>query len=184
MIRSWFAKGSNPDIAPSGPTLPTVKFDASRVTEAVKADLWTSIQEFEDLPVGEEEAIYEAALRSISKGRALNILSDALIGVEVPKARAAEIAILLNNRATAMMAADRQLALGITEGIWRYSGAPCLSGRPQSDADRRRDQAHKAADGKRYRLAQGLLIEGRLTHPGREPGCKCFSKPIIRGFDD
>lgn len=184
MILSWFTKLGSPDLPPNGPTLPTVKFDASRVTDAVKADLWESIQEFDDLPVGEGEAIYQAALCSISKGRALNILSDALTGIEVPKARAAEIAILLNNRATAMMDADRQLALGITEGIWLYSGAPCCSGRLQNDADRRRDDAHKAANGKRYLLAQGLLIEGRLTYPGREQGCKCSSKPIIRGFDD
>lgn len=181
MIFGWFSKGGEP--LPSKPTLPTVRFDSSRVKDHVKADLWASIQEFEDLPLGSEQAVYDAALRSIMKGRAFDILSRALVAMDVHKSRAAEITTLLHNRATAMMALDRQLALGITEGKWLYSGAPCYSTRRPSPADLRQDAAHKAANGKVFALTTGLVIDGRATHPGREPGCKCMANSVIPGFD-
>jgi hypothetical protein len=112
------------------------------------------------------------------------VLSDALIGMGVTKTRAAEIAGLLNNRATALMNIERQLSLGITEGKWLYSGAPCHLRSPPTDEDYRRDSAHRVASGKRYRLSKGLAVDGRLTHPGREPGCKCALVAAIPGFHD
>jgi hypothetical protein len=181
MISRFFTRRRKPD--EKALRIPTVRFDASLVTESVKADLWKTIQEFEDLPAGEERAIYEAALLSISRGRDLYVLSVALVDMGVAKERAADIALMLNNRASSIMEADRKVALGITHAQWTYAGAPCFSGRSPAAADRRRDAAHKAANGKLYPLATGMLIDGRHIHPGREPGCKCVSIVVVPGFD-
>lgn len=184
MIFDWFTKRNRRNGAASKSGVPTVKFDASRVSDTVRADLWESVRSLPDIPEGHQEALYAEALRSIEAGRALNILCDALILMDMPKSSAAAIARFLNNRATSAMNAERALASGITEAKWMYSGAPCFSTVQPTDGERRRDEAHKAANGKRYRLADGMAIDGVTTHPGRDGGCKCVSIPIVPGFGD
>ena len=166
------------------PTLPTVRFDASRVTHAVRADLRERINEFEDLPYGEEQTIYDAALAAVTKGGALDILASTLTGMGVPSGRAAEIARYLCFRASEIMNVERSVALGLTEAKWSYSGAPCYSTNTPTPAQCRQDATHKAANGRRYPIPTGMLIDGRRTHPGMEPGCKCVSVAVIPGFDD
>lgn len=74
--------------------------------------------------------------------------------------------------------------VGIKYAIWMYSGAPCHTNRKNSSAkDIRQDTAHRAANGKRYEVAEGMLLNGRLTLPGREEGRKCASRSIIPGLD-
>jgi hypothetical protein len=95
------------------------------------------------------------------------------------------VALSLNNRASSLMQVDQQSALGITEAKWLYSGAPCFVSKHPAPADElRRDAEHKAANGKRYPLNEGLMIGGRLTYPGREAGCKCVANPVVPGFND
>jgi hypothetical protein len=108
-------------------SLPTVKFDASRVTQDVQDDLKATIRALSD--IGEEhfQAVYDAALESIKRGRDLGMLCRAISDLKLPgmtKARAADIARLLNNRATTLMTTQRQLDAGITRARWLYSGAP------------------------------------------------------------
>jgi hypothetical protein len=167
--------------------IPTVKFDSSRVTEAVKADLKKNIKRIKEFDESHFSQIYDAALRSISRGRDLATLFNAIVELNLPnmtKHRASEISHGLNNKATVMMNRDRQISLGIKYAIWEYSGAPCqVNPQKPSAKDILQDKAHKAANGKRYEVAKGMLLNGRLTMPGREKGCKCFSRSIIPGFD-
>jgi hypothetical protein len=152
------------------PSIPKVRFDRSRVTEAVKADLWTAVQEYEDLPLGEERAIYEAALEGISRGRDLAFIAKAMTDRGVSQRRAGEISRYLTNRAMSIMDRDRLMALCITEARWLWSGACDVDG-------------HKAATGKTYDPRSGLKIARRRTIPGREPGCSCVGIPMVPGFD-
>lgn len=155
--------------------LPTIAFDASSVTDTIKDDLRNNIQLLEEIDASQFDMVYEAALRSIAKGRALHVLFDALMTIEgMGKRRASAISLSLNNKATALIEVQRCLELGIEYATWRYSGAPC--GNPEQDA------THKGANGKSYLIAQGMLLDGRWTHPGYEDECKCFSKPIVPGF--
>lgn len=151
-------------------SIPTVRFDRTRVTEAVKADLWTTVQEYEDLPVGEERAIYEAALEGISRGRDLGFITKAMTVRGMPQRRAGEIAHHLTNRAMGFIDTERMATLGITEARWLWSGACGVEG-------------HKAANGKMYDPQSGVKIGGRTTVPGREPGCSCVGNPVVPGFD-
>lgn len=166
--------------------IPTVKFDPARVTEAVKADLQANIRGLPEIDKKNFEQVYDAAIRSISTGRDLHLLTNATLGLNietVTKKRAAEIALLLNNRATALMERDRQISLGVTHAIWFYSGAPCIMDpRTPTKHEIQQNAAHKAADGKEFEVAKGMYLNGNWTWPGIEPGCKCVSRSKIPGF--
>lgn len=155
--------------------IPTVQFDASSVSKSVKVDLRRNIEALEDVAQGDVGMIYEAALRAVMKGGALNILFDALMTIDgMSRGRAEEITHNLNSKASVLIKNEKSLELGVTDAVWRYSGAPC--GTPKQDA------SHRAADGKRYSIAKGMYIDGAWTHPGYEDGCMCISKPIIPGL--
>lgn len=166
--------------------IPTVRFDPNRVTDAVKDDLKNNIKGIKDFDDANFEQVYDAALRSITRGRDLAILFNAIMELNIPdmsKLRAGEISRILNNKATALIDRDQKLSLGIKYAVWVYSGAPCQNNPKKPSAkDIRQNEAHKAADGKRYEISQGMLINGRLTMPGRDEGCKCFSRAVIPGL--
>lgn len=163
--------------------IPTVKFDQSRVTAAVEAEVRSTLQGVSEIGESRFASAYDAALQSVRAGRNLKILHDALMDLGLAKQRASEVARLVNSRATSLMERERQSSLGITEAVWLYSGAPCMtnSKTPLSE-DRRRDADHLGANGKRYAVAEGMLMNGRRVWPGQEPGCKCVSKSVVPGF--
>ena len=160
--------------------IPTIKFDASRITETVKADLKKYILLFGEINQNHFEQIYDAALRSISAGRDLSLLYNVLIQMDgITKRRAGEIALLLNNKATALMSKERQESLAIKQAQWLYSGVPCEI---NSSVPTGQDVAHKAASGKLFDVRKGMFLDGKWTWPGVEPGCRCVSKAVIPGF--
>lgn len=167
--------------------IPTVEFDPKRVTDDVKADLKSNIRKIEGFESHVDE-IYDAALRSIFRGRDIATLFDAIMKLNLPgitKQRAKEVSLSLNNKATALMNRDRQAELGLEYAIWMYSGAPCqLNPKKPSAEDIRQDAAHKAANGKRYQIAKGMFLNGRFTMPGWAEGCRCSSRSVIPGFDE
>jgi hypothetical protein len=166
------------------PPIPTVQFDPSRVTKAVEAEVRATLRESSGLSAADLERAYDAALASIRSGRDMAVLSAALAALGLPKSRASDLAILVNNRATAVIGREHQTSLGITDAIWLYSGAPCrVDGAHASPEGAAQDAAHKAANGQRYRVAEGLLIGGQRVWPGQAAGCRCISKSVIPGFD-
>lgn len=162
-------------------TMPSVTFDPSTVSKNVKADLRRTIELLDDLEQKHIQRIYEAALRSISVGRDLHMLYTALMQIEgMPKGRAAEIALSLNNKATALINRERQASLGITHAIWMYPNAPCMRDpKHPTAADVQQDSTHRAANGKKYEIAKGLFVDGKWTRPGVEEGCKCTPRPVL-----
>jgi hypothetical protein len=101
------------------------------------------------------------------------------------KGRAAELALSLNNKATALIDRERQASLGISHAKWMYSNAPCMKdpSRPVA-ADARQDSAHRSANGKQYEIGMGLFVDGKWTWPGVEEGCKCSSRAILPGLEE
>jgi uncharacterized protein with gpF-like domain len=168
------------ELRPDG--IPTVSFDASRVSEAVKADLRNNILLLRDVDEHHFDQVYEAALRSITAGRDLSVLYNALMRMNIAgmtKGRASDIAHLLNNNATALMTRERLDTLGIKQAVWRYSGAPCEIN-PKTPTGQ--DAAHRAANGKSFDVSKGMFLNGKWTWPGTEPGCRCVSKSCVPGF--
>jgi hypothetical protein len=126
--------------------IPTVAFDASKVTDAVKADIRKDILLLE-IDRKCVDRVYEAAVRLISAGRDLSVLHDALMRLNVSgmtTQRAGEIARFLNNSATALMNRRRQESIGIKQAVWLYSGAPCEIN-PKKPIGQ--DAAHRAPNG-------------------------------------
>jgi len=155
--------------------VPTVSFDSSRVTPLVRADLEATLRLIADIPSTDFDRIHRASLESVSRGRDLQVVAQALLTIDgITKKRAGAIARLVNNRATSIMDRQRQLGLGMKQGIWRYSGASC------SDAD---DDVHSRLDGKKYSLEKGMAVGKHRVWPGMQEECKCGSSPIIPGFD-
>jgi hypothetical protein len=162
--------------------IPTVKFDSSRVTVTVKIDLAKNISDLREIDKTNFEQVYDAALRSISAGRDLHLLYNALMQLNISgmtKRRAEEITLELNNKATALMNKERPESLGIKQAQWLYSGAPCEIN-PKKPTGQ--DAVHRAANGKLFDVSKGMFLNGKWTWPGVEPGCKCVSKSIIPGF--
>jgi uncharacterized protein with gpF-like domain len=172
--------------APVKHSMPTVKFDASRVTPEIEAEIRAVINETPEIPESERETVYQAALGGVRRGGDLHTISLALLAmpdVDLSKARVGAICRYIDRRASALMDRNRQLAIGITEATWLYSGSPCHSYRGSADEDEAQDAAHKAANGKRFKLSDGMKINGRFVLPGQDAGCKCVSKAIIPGLD-
>lgn len=166
--------------------IPAVKFDVSKVTDAVKISIQNEIMQLEDVDSDHFGQVYDAALRSISTGRDLSLLHQALLRMNIngmTKDRASEIARLLNNKATALMQKKQQESLGIKSAIWLHSGAPCVTDHKTTrDWEKQQDAAHRAANGKHYDVNKGMFLNGKWTWPGTEPGCRCVSKAVMRGF--
>ena len=168
---------------PTSYIIPTVKFDSLKVTEAVRADIRKNVELIEGIDPKHFDQVYEAALSSVTAGRNLFLLANALMQMNIDgmtKGRAGQIARFLNNIATATINRIDQHSLGITEAIWMYTGAPC-GANPKKPG--RQNTAHKAANGKRYKIAEGMLLNGKWTWPGYEDGCRCFSKSVIEGIN-
>lgn len=131
-----------------------------------------------DLSQNDRQALYPVVVESVSRGQDLRLLASAInargiAGVTVR--RAAEISRFLNSRAISTICREQQIAIGIRYARWLYSGAPC-------DGAEGMDRAHKAANGKRYLVDKGLLIGRKLSWPGREFGCKCMARSVVKGF--
>lgn len=164
-----------PVAAPERPTLPTVKFDSSRVTPEIGTVVRAYIADLSEIAPEDRAVIVKAAMLSVTRGQDLHVLATALIGVGVSKRRAGDIARNLNSRATSMMDVANAIRLGVTDAQWVWSGVPC-------GGSEQRVQGHQAANGQIYSLVHGMLIGGIRAWPGREDGCKCRSALQIKGF--
>lgn len=189
---NWFIRkkakmSSEPEEKVGRNRIPTVKFDASRVTEDVKLEIRESVAQIGEIDARHFDEIYDAALRSVSAGRDLHVLYEALMRISadgITRRKAEEIARHINNRATSFMNRNRQKALGIEDAVWLYSGAPCMTNTHKPTAEEiRQDAAHKLASGTRFKASKGMFLDGKWTWPGQENGCRCFSKSVIEGFD-
>ena len=114
-----------------------------------------------------------AVMRSVTAGRDLSSLTKELeYRYGVTRRRAANIALSQNNLATSSMTRARQLELGL-KAKWLHSGGG-KHPRPR----------HVKASGTEYDPAVGLPIgdKGQLVFPGQEPGCRCVSRSVVKGF--
>lgn len=164
------------------------KSDTEHLTAAVLADLEQNVRELPEVNEQNFDAFYDMAVRSLTRvgdmySFSINIKELNIAGLT--DHRASQIARDLSFRAKDIIDRERQAAIGITEAKWLYSNAPCMvNPHKPSPADAKRDAAHKAANGKRYVIAKGLMINGKTSWPGRESGCRCSSRSIIPGFGE
>jgi hypothetical protein len=160
-------------------SIPVVQFDRRRITQAVKNDLNETIALLEDIPISIRQGLFDEALQSAPK-RDLSALTRYIQNLRLNSmtpTKAADISRFIANRMTSSIQQHQQSSLGITEAIWLYSGAPC-----GFKPDFAINASHRAVGGKKFKIETGMRIAGKYTWPGREPGCKCVSQSVIKGF--
>ncbi len=139
------------------------------VRDAFTASLAENVGLIKSIPVQYHQQIEGIVMRSYSAGRDLHTMVKDLQSL-YPKAqnRAVLIARDQSNKANAVVNRARQLQLGISEAIWMHSHA---GKEPRPD--------HVAANGKRYKIAEGCLISGEYLQPGELINCRCTARPVL-----
>lgn len=137
--------------------------------DALNASITENINLIKSIPEQYLKNVEGAVMRSYSVGRDLETMVKDIRDIHpVTKRRAELIARDQSNKANAVIQRTRQLELGVTEAIWMHSHA---GKNPRPD--------HVAANGKRYKIAEGCKIGGEYIYPGEEINCRCTSRPIL-----
>jgi SPP1 gp7 family putative phage head morphogenesis protein len=139
------------------------------VRDAFNASLQENVGLISSLPMQHYAKIEGIVMRSYSTGRDLETMVKELKEVyPFTQKRAELIARDQSNKANAVVQRTRQMELGITEAIWMHSHAG-KNPRP----------THVAANGKKYKIAEGCLIDGKYILPGEEINCRCTSRSVL-----
>jgi len=139
------------------------------VRDAFNASLEENVGLIRSIPEKYAQQVEGAVMRSYATGRDLQTMTKDIQSIyPVTFTRAAFIARDQSNKANAVVNRARQLELGMTEAIWMHSHAG-KNPRP----------THVAANGKRYEIAKGCLIDGEYIQPGEEINCRCTSRPLL-----
>lgn len=148
----------------------TVEFKMTpAVRDAFEASLAENVGLIKSIPDQYLTEVEGIVMRSYSAGRDLETMTRELKARHpIANRRAELIARDQSNKANAVVNRARQLELGITEAIWMHSHA---GKNPRPD--------HVAADGKRYKIAEGCKISGEYIQPGQEINCRCTSRPVL-----
>lgn len=139
------------------------------VKEAFLASLGENVGLIKSIPQQYLTQVEGVVMRAYSAGRDLQSMVDGIRKIyPVTQKRAAFIARDQSNKANAVANRARQMDLGITEAVWVHSHAGKT---PRPD--------HVAADGKKYKIADGCLISGKHIQPGEEINCRCVARPVL-----
>lgn len=137
--------------------------------DAFQASLAENVGLIKSIPEKYLQQVEGVVMRSYSAGRDLaTMVKDLKQLYPAASHRAELIARDQSNKANAVVNRARQMELGITEAIWMHSHA---GKNPRLD--------HVAANGKRYKIAEGCKISGEFIQPGEEINCRCTSRPVL-----
>jgi uncharacterized protein with gpF-like domain len=151
----------------------SVKFQLTpAMRDAFNASLAENVGLIRSIPEEYLQKVEGVVARSYVAGRDLETMV-AQIRRLYPQAsnRAVLIARDQSNKANAVAIRARQLELGIEEALWLHSHGGKV---PRPD--------HLAADGRRYKVAEGCKISGVFIQPGELINCRCTSRSILPGF--
>lgn len=153
----------------------TVKFQPTAASrEAYRAIAAEQVNLIRSIPQKYLADVQSATWNSVMKGSDMSALyKDIKSKYPIADRRAKLIARDQNHKATAVLENVRRMELGITHAVWRHSGAG-KEPRPE----------HVAASGKRYKLKDGMYLEGKWTYPGMEINCRCTSSAVILGANN
>ncbi len=148
----------------------TVKFGTTKEVESVLDGIVANnVALIKSIPVKYHGYVQDRVMDSVKKGRDLGGLTDRLEGVNgITRRRAAMIARDQNNKATESIGLARNVSLGIKEGVWMHRSG---SKEPRG--------SHVAANGKKFKLSEGLMIDGEMIFPGQKINCNCTFRPVI-----
>ena len=148
----------------------TVEFKMTpAIRDAFNASLEENVGLIRSIPEKYLQQVEGTVMRSYAAGRDLSTMVKELKQLYPAASHRAElIARDQSNKTNAVVNRARQMELGITEAIWQHSHA---GKNPRPD--------HVAANGKRYKIAEGCKISGEFIQPGEEINCRCTSRPVL-----
>jgi SPP1 gp7 family putative phage head morphogenesis protein len=137
--------------------------------DAFSATVGENVGLIKSIPEQYLQQVQGVVARAYTTGRDLETMVRELREL-YPKAtnRAVLIARDQSNKANAVVTNTRMMELGITEAIWMHS-----SGGKEPRPD------HVAANGKKYKIAEGCLISGEYILPGQKINCRCTSRAVL-----
>lgn len=139
------------------------------VRDVVQATVNQNIPLIKSIAAEHLQEVSGLVMRSVAAGRDIGYLTKELEArYGITKRRAAFIARSQNNMATSLVEKTRQQELGIVEAQWMHSHGGAHP-RP----------SHVAADGKRYKVSEGMLLDGKQTWPGVELNCRCVCRAVL-----
>jgi SPP1 gp7 family putative phage head morphogenesis protein len=152
-----------------------IKFKmTAEMNDVLRASMNEQVSLIKNLATQHLQEIEGLVMRSIAQGGALGDLSKELQRrYGITRRRSELISRDQNAKANATMTRVRQQSIGIDTAVWKHSHAG-KTPRP----------SHLAADGQEYKVKEGMLLDGKMTWPGVEINCRCFSRPVINLFKD
>lgn len=155
----------------------SVKFSLTpELRDIMQAEITQNVSLIKSIPQQYHTQVEGLVMRSVSAGRDLSELTTELRKrYGVTQRRAEFIALDQNQKATSAIQRERQLSVGISEGLWMHSHAG-KEPRP----------THLANDRKPFSLANGWHDPdpkvNRAIWPSQLPRCRCTWKPLVSGF--
>lgn len=156
----------------------SVKFPpfTPELKDIVQAGITENVGLIKSIPQAYHTQVEGLVMRSVAAGRDLSTLTTELKSrYGVTQRRAELIARDQNNKATSLIQRERQMAVGINEGLWMHS-----------HAGKKPRRTHLANDRRVFNLAEGWhdpdpKVNKRIW-PGELIHCRCTWKPIVKGF--
>ena len=147
-----------------------VDFKMTRAMQDVaKAAVVENVALIKSIPQQYFTQVEGIVMRGYSSGRDLATITEELqYRYGVTHRRAAFIARDQCNKLNADTVDARRAEIGIEEAEWMHS-----------HGGKEPRKSHVAANGKRYRISKGCLIDGEYIKPGQKPGCRCVSKSVL-----
>ncbi len=151
----------------------TVKFKTTKEVQDVLSSLISeNVSLIKSIPEKFHTDLNTQVMQSVRAGRDLGSLTETLSNrYNVTKNRARIIARDQNNKATEDITRERNISLGIEEGIWMHRSGSKTPRKP-----------HLKAHGKTFNLKKGMYIDGEWIFPGEKINCNCTFKPVILGL--
>lgn len=155
----------------------SVKFKPTRaMNDIIQANVGGNVSLIKSIPERYFTDVEGSVMRSVAKGRDVGGLTIELQKTYgITKRRAKLIAHHQNNLATGQMQKARQLELGITKAIWCHS---------HGGKEPRPNHVKAGAEKLQYDVAKGAYIDGEYIFPGELVNCRCFSRPLLIGYND
>lgn len=153
-------------------TVPIVRQHMSRQAAKALPDLvkW-STELITRMTAQEVQRLQKQIIRGFEEGQSVAKIRQTLGGMQgFNPDRARNVAIDQTNKITQGILRANDDALGITEGVWVHVAGQYTS-----------RETHKAMNGKKFRLDQGLFDSevGHYVLPAQEPFCRCTYRVVL-----
>ena len=182
MFRKLFSRKNNTIQRPlsEGATAMAIKFDPKLITPFIEKDIREFVLSFDEIPQENQKNVIDAASESLMGGGGNSfVVFTALQAAGLEKKRALIITDLIIKRSRWRVNTQRQILTGFFEAKWVWAGAPCITTNPPSPEEAKMSEQHKAANGQKFDIREGLLIGGKKQFPGLAYNCKCVSRIVL-----